>query len=214
MSVKEKESEDEPDTRSRLLDATEQLMLDEGYAGVSSRKVTEKAGIKSKLLHHYFRTMDDLFIAAFQRRENWHVARFAAAASSSTPLRDLWALMIDSASSRLILEYNALACHRPVVREVIARSAARDHLAVAAALTSIFSRYGIDNALYPPRVAAMTMASVARSMAIDAALGTRDLHPDTLEFIDRLMARFEPIPSRQKRREKPAAPAVAEAAAF
>jgi AcrR family transcriptional regulator len=66
------------DTRTRILDATERIMLEEGYAGVSSRKVAARAGLKSKLLHYYFATMDDLFIAAFQRREDWHIARFAS----------------------------------------------------------------------------------------------------------------------------------------
>src|SRR5687768_9616837 len=88
------------DTRTRILDATEQIMLEEGYAGVSSRKVAARAGLKSKLLHYYFATMDELFIAAFQRREDQHFARFAGAAASSTPLRDLWTLSVDAASSR------------------------------------------------------------------------------------------------------------------
>ncbi|EUA30299.1 bacterial regulatory s, tetR family protein [Mycobacterium xenopi 4042] len=51
-----------------LLDAAEQLMLEEGYAAVTSRRVAQKAALKPQLVHYYFRTMDDLFLAAFRRR--------------------------------------------------------------------------------------------------------------------------------------------------
>src|SRR5277367_6720993 len=59
-----------PDAKNRgvLLDAAEQLMFQEGYAAVTSRRVAEKAALKPQLVHYYFRTMDDLFLAAFRRR--------------------------------------------------------------------------------------------------------------------------------------------------
>ena len=37
-------------TRALLLDVTEQLMLDEGYAAVSSRSVAARAGVKAPLV--------------------------------------------------------------------------------------------------------------------------------------------------------------------
>ena len=55
-------------TRAQLLDAAEQLMLEEGYAAVTSRRVGRKAGISPQLVHYYFRTMDDLFLEVFRRR--------------------------------------------------------------------------------------------------------------------------------------------------
>ncbi len=59
-----------PDAKNRavLLDAAEQLMLEEGYAAVTSRRVAERAALKPQLVHYYFRTMDELFLAAFRRR--------------------------------------------------------------------------------------------------------------------------------------------------
>ena len=59
-----------PDAKNRtvLLDAAEQMILDEGYAAVTSRRVAEKAGLKPQLVHYYFRTMDDLYLAVFRRR--------------------------------------------------------------------------------------------------------------------------------------------------
>ena len=59
-----------PDAKNRvvLLDAAEQLLLEEGYAAVTSRRVAERAGLKPQLVHYYFRAMDDMFIEVFRRR--------------------------------------------------------------------------------------------------------------------------------------------------
>jgi AcrR family transcriptional regulator len=191
MSIRQRSPTASPDVRTRILDSTEQLMLDEGYAGVSSRKVAVRAGLKSNLLHYYYRSMDDLFIAVFRRREEWHFAHFAAAAASDKPLHALWALGMDAASSKLNLEFNALACHRPALREVIGRSAIRDRAAVASALQTVFDRYGIDSACYPPRLVAMTMAALARSLAIERALGVDQDHHDARTYIDDLLRLVE-----------------------
>ncbi len=145
------------DTRTLILDATEQLMIEEGYAGVTSRKVSAKAGFKSNLTHYHFASMDELFIAAFQRREDWHFSRFTRALASRQPLHALWSLGLDAANSKLNLEFNALACHRPTVREVIARSSRRDRATMTAALQTVFDRYGIDPVRFPPDVLAVTM---------------------------------------------------------
>ena len=59
-----------PDAKNRsvLIDAAEQLTLEEGYAAVTSRRVAEQAGLKPQLVHYYFRTMEELFLAVFRRR--------------------------------------------------------------------------------------------------------------------------------------------------
>lgn len=166
-------------------------MLEEGYAGVSSRKVAVRAGLKSNLLHYYYRTMDELFVAAFRRREEQHFAQLAAAIASSRPLHALLALTLDAPSGKLVLEFNALACHRPALREVIGQSALRDRAAVAGALEALFERYAVDAARYPPRLVAMTIAGLARSIAIERALGVDQDHRETLAFLGDLLALVE-----------------------
>ena len=51
----------------RLLDAAEALLLEEGYAAVTSRRVAERAGVNPALLYYYFESMDGLFVALFRR---------------------------------------------------------------------------------------------------------------------------------------------------
>src|ERR1039458_10291908 len=42
---------EDSESRAALLDATERLMLEEGYAAVSSRRVAQAAGLKPQLVH-------------------------------------------------------------------------------------------------------------------------------------------------------------------
>ena len=53
-------------TKEALIEATAQIMVDEGYAAATSRRVAAKAGVKPALVHYYFPSMDDLFVAVLR----------------------------------------------------------------------------------------------------------------------------------------------------
>lgn len=52
-----------PDTRAAILAAARGLFAGQGYAGTSVRAVAAGAGVDAALVHHYFGTKDDLFVA-------------------------------------------------------------------------------------------------------------------------------------------------------
>ncbi|MGA3146932.1 MAG: helix-turn-helix domain-containing protein, partial [Acidimicrobiales bacterium] len=87
-------------TRIRLLDAAELLLLEEGYAAVTSRRVAARAGLKPQLVHYYFRTMDDLFLEVFRRRAEENVARAERAIAADGSLQMLWHLNADHRGAR------------------------------------------------------------------------------------------------------------------
>ena len=53
-------------TRRALIQATAQVMLQEGYAAATSRRVAAQAGVKPALVHYYFPSMDDLYLAVLR----------------------------------------------------------------------------------------------------------------------------------------------------
>src|SRR3954463_4488115 len=55
-----------PDTRAAILTGARPLFAAHGYAGTTVRKVAATAGVDAALVHHYFGTKDDLFLAALQ----------------------------------------------------------------------------------------------------------------------------------------------------
>ena len=54
------------DTRALILAAARELFAANGYAGTSVRGVAAAARVDAALVHHYFGTKDDLFVASLQ----------------------------------------------------------------------------------------------------------------------------------------------------
>jgi AcrR family transcriptional regulator len=57
-----------PDTRATILAEARALFASKGYAGTSVRAVAAEAGVDAALVHHYFGTKEDLFVAALEVR--------------------------------------------------------------------------------------------------------------------------------------------------
>jgi AcrR family transcriptional regulator len=69
------------ETRTRLLDATIECLLRYGYAGTTTPRIAELAGVTRGAQVHHFRSKDDLMLAALQhltaKRISSEVARFS-----------------------------------------------------------------------------------------------------------------------------------------
>jgi AcrR family transcriptional regulator len=185
-----------PDAKNRglLLDAAEQLMLEEGYAAVTSRRVAEKAALKPQLVHYYFRTMDDLFLAAFRRRAEEGLEAQAQVLQARQPLWALWRFSIDPAATAITMEFIALANHRKALKAEIAYYAERFREEQQKALSMVLDRYGIDPVEVPPLVWSVLMTSVSRVLVIEQALGMSAGHAETVEFVERYLHRLEGDP--------------------
>ncbi|TQL66624.1 TetR family transcriptional regulator [Nocardioides albertanoniae] len=57
-----------PDTRAAILTAARQSFAQQGYAATSVRGIAAAAGVDSSLVHHYFGTKQDLFVASLELR--------------------------------------------------------------------------------------------------------------------------------------------------
>ena len=55
-----------PDTRGQILDAARKSFADKGFGGTTIRAVAAEAGVDPALVHHYFGSKDDLFLAALE----------------------------------------------------------------------------------------------------------------------------------------------------
>jgi AcrR family transcriptional regulator len=185
-----------PDAKNRglLLDAAEQLMLEGGYTAVTSRRLASKAGLKPQLVHYYFRTMEELFLAVFRRRAEEGLQVQAQALASPQPLWALWRFGTDPAFTRISMEFMALASHRKQMRTEIANYAERfrdqQHKAVAAAL----HRYGVATEEMPPLVWTVLMTSLSRFLVLEQALGMSGGHAETLQLVEGYLRRLEGEP--------------------
>jgi AcrR family transcriptional regulator len=185
-----------PDAKNRgvLLEAAEQLMLEEGYAAVTSRRVADKAGLKPQLVHYYFRTMDDLFLAVFRRRAEQGVQVQAQALDSPQPLWALWRFGTNPEATRLTMEFIGLANRRKALRAEITYYAQRFRDEQRKVLAAALQRYGVDVSDVPPVVWAVIATAVSRVLVMENALGMSAGHAETVEFIERYLRRFEGEP--------------------
>jgi AcrR family transcriptional regulator len=185
-----------PDAKNRglLLDAAEQLMVEEGYAAVTSRRLANKAGLKPQLVHYYFRTMEELFLDVFRRRAEEALEVHAQMLQSPQPLWALWRFGTDPAFTRISMEFMALANHRKEMRAEIAYYADRFREEQRQAVTGALQRYGVGNDDMPPVVWTVLMTSLSRFLVLEQAIGMSGGHAETLELVENYLRRLEGEP--------------------
>jgi AcrR family transcriptional regulator len=186
-------------TRSLLLDAAERLMREQGYAAVTSRRVATEAGLKPQLVHYYFRTMDELFVALFRRRAEENIERFERAVAEDGSLSNLWRLNSDPRGAAFTLEFVALGNHRKEIRSEIARFAERFRAAQVEAVERALADAGVDEDQLPPIVGLLLMTGLSQVLALEDTLGMTSGHDRTIEFVEREIARLEERASRRAR---------------
>ncbi|HKY66653.1 MAG TPA: TetR/AcrR family transcriptional regulator [Acidimicrobiales bacterium] len=181
-------------TRSALLDAALQLMLEDGYAAVTSRRVAARAGLKPQLVHYYFRTMDDLFLALVRRGAEQNLERQARALASPQPLRALWELSSEPAGTVLTMEISALANHRKAIRSELATYAEQFRRLQIDAVGALFERYGVEAGDLTPEAVVVLMTSLSQVLGLEEAIGLTTGHASMRAIVERFLDRYEGEP--------------------
>ncbi len=177
-------------TRAALLDATEELIREEGFAAITSRILAAKAGLKPQLIHYYFNSMDDLYVEVVRRGAEADLARLTAALDMDQPLRALWRLASDPRSSRFVTEFMALANHSDAVRAEITKYAIKMREVEAEIVSRHLSARGVTPRVSPLAIAVMA-ETVARGMALESSLDISLGHDEVEAFFDACLRRFE-----------------------
>jgi AcrR family transcriptional regulator len=177
-------------SRDALIEATAQIMLDEGYAAATSRRVAAKAGVKPALVHYYFPSMDDLFIAVLRDKAETNLQCQRQAMAEEEPLHALWQLS-GAQDAQLFTEFLAMANHRKAIRSEIVSYAMRFRDIEEGAMTLALKARGIDLQLFPPVVMSMIMGSLTRTVLHERGLGITRGHDEARAFIAQCLDRFE-----------------------
>ena len=167
-----------------ILQETERLMLTEGYAAVTSRRVAKEAGLKAPLVHYYFPTTDDLFLALFRRVVVKQLDRLEKAGDSPGTLLEIWSSYKNSETTALALEFMALANHRKAIRDEIAIYTEKARRRRAEVLRGLLK----DKAILPADCSmegiALLMVAVARTLVMEEGLGIEVGHKDANAFVE------------------------------
>lgn len=186
------------ETRAALIEGAEQLMLEEGYAAVTARRLMQRANLKSQLLHYHFASIDDLFVAVIQRRFDVNVRLMLQSLSVDDPLKGLWAFIGDKDNARLSMEFLALASHRVAVRDEVKRYAEQLRRMQTEAFERYFRLRDVSPEV-PPMVSAMVLSSLWQALHMEEVHGIELGHAELKEFIDsRLHLVWEGKPSLKR----------------
>jgi AcrR family transcriptional regulator len=169
-------------TRAALIEATDQLIREEGYGSVTSRRLAEKAGLKHQLIYYYFNTLGDLLLEVFQRASERNIAHLEQALNAEHPLRALWEHNSDPRSIRFMTEFTAMGNHHEAIRTALAAHGER----VRATEARVIGRYLEDRKVdvgLPPKVLTILISSVSRSMLIERNLGMTFGHKEMQEAV-------------------------------
>jgi len=177
-------------TPNALLDATEQVLREEGYAAATSRRIAEVAGLKQQLVYYYFHTMDELLLACFQRRTGRALAKLEDQVNSDKPVQAIWADLTSRIDARLNFEFVALANRHEGIRAEVARFVKASRQAYASAIARQFERDGVDSGPVTPAAAAFLMYCVSLILGREAATGIDEGHDDVRALMDWALARI------------------------
>ncbi|MFB9319086.1 TetR/AcrR family transcriptional regulator [Cryptosporangium minutisporangium] len=176
---------------TRVLETAEEIMLREGYAAVTSRSVAARLGIQPPLVHYYFPTIDDLFVALLRRVSELNVARLTAVMASAQPLRAWWDLASDPRGAGLLVEFLAAANHRPALKQEMGEVARQVRQMQMAALEKLLPEYGLDADEFPPALIAATVHGIGLGIVADEVAGYRTEHEQARAAVSRLIDRLE-----------------------
>lgn len=176
--------------RARLIEATAQIMRDEGYAAATSRRVAAQAGVKPALVYYYFDTMDDLFVAVLRAGAEVSLARMRQSLTDDDPLRALWRINTEPRLTGLNTEFMALANHRKAIGAELKAYAERVRDIETAAATVALRTHGVDLEECPPVAVSMVLTQMARSLCNESAIGVTEGHEQLRALVERWLNRL------------------------
>jgi AcrR family transcriptional regulator len=133
-----------------LLDAAERLLVDVGYAGITTRRLAEEAGVNHGLVHYYFGSNENLLVRALERFTERLIERQRELYAADMPFVEKWRTAMrylvseDVTYEKVWLELQALAWNNADLRERLGRVNAEWRAVLTEAFEEPHRELGID----------------------------------------------------------------------
>src|SRR3954465_10782629 len=105
-----------------LFDAAERLLAEVGYAGITTRRLAEEAGVNHGLVHYYFGSNENLLVRALGRFTCRLIERQRELYEADLPFLEKWRTAMrylvaeDVTYEKVSLELQAVGWNNPDVR--------------------------------------------------------------------------------------------------
>jgi AcrR family transcriptional regulator len=186
-----------------LLDAAERLLVDVGYAGITTRRLAEEAGVNNGLVHYYFGSLENVMVRALERFTERQIARQRAMyAAPDVPFIEKWRTAMrylvseDVAYEKVWYELQALAWNRPDLRERVDQVDAEWRGVLMEAFAEPHERYGIE---MPLDALVSLVVTFNEGVILERLSGVEEGHQALLDWIDGWLEAKEKEWRRRKR---------------
>lgn len=188
--------DDRPEVETRFLDAAERLLIDVGYAQVSTRKLAETAAANHGLVHYYFGSMEELFIRVLERFTQRLIARQRELYASDMPYVAKWReamryLDLDRPYQKIWWELQAMAWNRPQFRERVAAVHAAWCDAMRTAVAEALTRYRLDSGPLSADAWVTMIVALNEGIILERLSGITRGHEELLNGIDGWLTSLE-----------------------
>jgi AcrR family transcriptional regulator len=133
-----------------LLDAAERLLVEVGYAAITTRRLADEAGVNHGLVHYYFGSNENLLLQALERFTERLISRQRELYEADMPFVEKWRTAMrylvseDVTYEKVWLELQALGWNKPDVRARLARVNAEWRAVLTDAFEEPHRELGID----------------------------------------------------------------------
>jgi AcrR family transcriptional regulator len=177
--------------RERLLDAAERLLIQDGAAALTTRRVAEEAGLNHGLVHYYFGSMEELLVEVLERFTDRLIVRQRDMYASDIPFIEKWrtamAYLDTDASSgyqKLWFELQSLSWNRPELRDRVARVNAAWRQVLTEAFADAAQEYGVDTDSIPIAALVSLVMTFNQGIILERLSGIKEGQAELLEAID------------------------------
>jgi TetR/AcrR family transcriptional regulator len=185
-------------TEQSFLDAAERLLVEVGYANITTRRLAEEAGANLGLVHYYFGSMEQLFIRVLERFTDRLIERQRAMYSEDKPFIEKWRAAMgyldedrESGYQKIWLELQALAWNRPELRERLAHVRRQWIVTLTEAFGPAMAEYGLDTERFPVAAMVALVVTFNEGVILDRLGGVTEGHAELLAMIDRWLMALE-----------------------
>jgi AcrR family transcriptional regulator len=187
------------ETEDAFLDAAERLLIDVGYAGISTRRLAEAAGANHGLVHYYFGSMENVFVRVLERFTERLVARQRAMyARSDISGAEKWRTAMGFLESDLAagypkiwLELQALGWNRPDIAERVAEVNREWRDVLTDAFDRMMGEYGVDREQFPLAALVSLAMTFNEGIMVERLSGISAGHGELMEMVGRWLASLE-----------------------
>jgi len=175
-----------------LLDAAEQLLVDVGYAGITTRRLAEAAGVNHGLVHYYFGSNENLLVRALERFTERLIVRQREMYAAEVPFIEKWRTAMrfliseDVTYEKIWLELQALAWNNSDIRARLERVDAEWRTVLTEAFEEPHRELGIEI----PLDALVTLVITFNiGIMVERLGGIETGHVELLDWIDAWLSR-------------------------